>query len=56
MIEIVQNLPENISLCPDLKNRARFFFIVQYLGCECSPTIKVGASMNLYYAIAKARA
>ena len=31
-MKIIQELPEDIPISPDLKKRARYFFVVQFLG------------------------
>ena len=31
-MDIIQTLPEGIPISPDLKERARYFFVVQFLG------------------------
>ena len=33
-MNIIQELPEDIPISPDLKERARYFFVVQFLGCR----------------------
>jgi len=31
-MDIIQELPEGVPISPDLKERARYFFVVQFLG------------------------
>jgi hypothetical protein len=33
-MDIIQFLPKDISLSPDLKDRARYFFVIQHLGIK----------------------